>query len=47
MSVASVLKFVHDAVLSGEDSVQVLPEGAPSSLAFEHFSDLTTDGSKH
>jgi hypothetical protein len=47
MSVESVLKFVHDAVLSGEDSVQMLRESAPSSLAFYHFSDLATDGSKH
>jgi hypothetical protein len=31
-------KFSHDALLCGWDSVPVLREHAPSSLAFEHFS---------
>jgi hypothetical protein len=47
MSIASV-KFVHDVVLKGEDSVQVLRECTPRSLVFKRFfSDLVTDGSKH
>jgi hypothetical protein len=48
MHVASILKFMHDSVLSVEDSVQVAHECAPGSLVLEHFfANLVTDGSKH